>query len=399
MPPKEMKRLPLALLLAATAGPALADDLSSNLQINGFATAGFTSVTEDYGGRYLSDIFDPSSGVDNDGSFIADSVLGVQLKYRLDDQLDLVGQLVSVGREDYQTRAEWAYLAYRVNNQLRLRIGRFAQPLFMYSENIRVGQAYPWAHLPSEVYFNVSGATSFNGADALYRLPLGDWTLDAQAYVGRTTISQAVVTDDANRQLGVNVTLGNGNLALRAGYNQGDLTFTFNLPPALTPPPITNERATFTELGMSYDDGRWFAAAEATQIRVSGYTQDTDAAFVSVGHYIGKWLPYIGFGKVNIVNGDECRATYTPLLVPLYGPFAAAAADATCRSQLENEQASYSVGFRYDLSRRASLKLQLDHVTDFHDTKALFNGITTATGTLSDDDSTDVITFNINAAF
>lgn len=76
-----------------------------------------------------------------------------------------------------------------MNNGLRLRVGRFAQPLFMYFENLRAEQAYPWAHLPTEGNFSVSSAITFTGADALYRLLLGDWNLNVQAY-----------TDDARRQ-------------------------------------------------------------------------------------------------------------------------------------------------------------------------------------------------------
>lgn len=86
-----------------------------------------------------------------------------------------------------------------MNNGLHLRVGRFAQPLFMYFENLRAEQAYPWAHLPTEGYFSVSSAITFTGADALYRLLLGDWNLNVQAY-----------TDDARRQLGANLTLGIG---------------------------------------------------------------------------------------------------------------------------------------------------------------------------------------------
>ncbi|MCD6059810.1 MAG: hypothetical protein K0S16_121, partial [Moraxellaceae bacterium] len=356
----------LALVLGAGTTSALAEDVTPNLQINGFGTFGYTTVSDDFGGKYQSETFSPGSGVDDKGSFSFGNVLGLQLKYNVDEKIDLVGQLVAQGDENYDTRAEWAYAAYAVTDRLNLRAGRFAQPLFMYSENIRVGQAYPWAHLPTEVYFNASIATSFDGVDVLYRHPLGSWNLDLQAYTGRTSQSELAFSSDIRRQLGANVTLGNGDLSLRAGYNEGHLNYTFNFVPA--PPPITDETARFSEIGLTYDDGTWFAAAEITQIRAEGYTPDSDAAFASVGRYFGKWLPYVVFSKANAVKGDECRGGFIPIItgqlvaggMPPANAAAAAPgiADFTCRSQLENEQTSYSLGFRYDISRRSSLKLQ-----------------------------------------
>lgn len=397
----------LAIALASLSSSALAENLTPNLQINGFATAGASTVTKDHGGRYLSSAFAPNDGIDNDGNFSNDNVLGIQLNYQLDERTDLVGQLVSSGRENYETHAEWAYLGYRVNDNLRLRAGRFALPIYMYSENIRVGQAYPWARLPTETY--VTFVPSSNGMDALYRLPLGDWNLDAQAYTGRSAFSNSILSAEFKHQLGANLTLGNGSFSVRAGYNTGDVSI--ELDPSLLLPEIKDVKGSFTDLGMSYDDGRWFAAAEITQARTGGYAPDTDAGFISVGHYFGKWLPYVMFSKSNAVKGDECRSAFNATITATLTPFglasyAPAFADAACRGQ-EREQTSYSAGFRYDVSKRTSLKLEVDHVTDFHNTPGLFGNLPTqpgplgvpVPGTLTDDDSTNVITFNINATF
>lgn len=403
MPRKRPTRLALLIALASAGSTALAEDLSPNLQINGFATAGFTSVTDDFGGEYLATPLTPGSGIDKDGSFNHNNVLGIQLTYQVDEKIDLVGQLISMGTESYDTRAEWAYLGYRVNDSLRLRAGRFAMPLYMYSESVRVGQAYPWARLPVEVY---SGSPFHNmdAVDALYRLPLGDWDLNAQAYLGRFGASNPAYSADAKGLHGLNVTLGNGSFALRAGYSKSDVSVTFSpfivIPPLANAPmpSISEETSTFANLGTSYDDGQWFIAAEASQSRVGGHVIDHESAYLSVGRYVGKWLPFVLAGKVNTINGGECRNTFAPIAAPLYGPATPMVVDGLCRAQ-EREQTSYSLGARYDLSKRASLKLQVDHVKDFHDTPGLYFTPATATGTLSDDDSTEVITLNINAAF
>lgn len=393
-------RLGLATALLTCSLSVAAEELSSNLQINGFATAGFSSVTEDFGGNYLADPVFFGGGIDNDGSYSIDNVLGVQLRYKADDRVDLVGQLVSVGRENYATRAEWAYLSYRVDDSLSVRGGRFALPLYMYSESIKVGQAYPWARLPSEVYL-IGGFSSVDGVDALYHVALGDADLNLQGYTGRLDISNSAIRGELQRVSGLNATLAIGDLSLRAGYNKADISLSFLSPPVPLPALVGNATS-FSSVGMTYDDGAWFAAVEATRFSLDGFYTDTDAAFVSVGHYVGKWLPYAMFSKSNAVKGDECRGELTRFYSPTMGPASPAVAESVCRG-IEKEQTSYSLGARYDISRRTSLKMQVDHVTAFHNTPGFFyfapGGSGPASGTLSDDESTEVITVNINTAF
>lgn len=440
MPFKRCTPLACAIALASLAGVTRAESVTPDLQINGFATAGASTVDEDFDGLYLGAPSVRDSGIDSSGNFRHDNVLGLQISYQLDEKTDLVGQFLSTGVNDYDTRVAWAYMGYRVNDNLRLRAGRVAAPLFMYSESIRVGHAYPWARLPSEAYALSATFDNSDGVDALIRVPLGDWNLDTQLNVGRFTTTNDMYTLSTRDQYSANVTLGNGNFSLRLGYNSAQIDVSY--PSAGVK---LSGDAHFADIGMSYDDGQWFAAAEANQAHMKGPLSDSDAAFVSVGHYIGKWLPYVMFGKANAVNGDECRvpatqqytAGFTATLYPaVYAAAEAAAlaagappataaaiadaqgraavanaapryADASCRGQ-EHEQTSYSIGFRYDLNKRTSLKLEVDHVTKFHDTAGFFaglpaqsgpGGLTSVPGTLSDDDSTNVVTFNINATF
>lgn len=393
-------RLGLATALVSCSLSAAAEELSSNLHVNGFATAGVSSVTEDFGGKYLADPIFFGGGIDNDGSYSFDNVLGIQLRYKADDRVELVGQLVSVGKENYVTRAEWAYLSYRVDDSLSLRGGRFAMPLYMYSENIKVAQSYPWARLPSEAYL-VGGFSSVDGVDALYHAALGNADLNIQAFTGGLDISNAGITGELTRVAGLNATIGIGDFSVRAGHTAADVNLAFVNPPVPLPVVVGNT-ASVSSVGMIYDDGVWFAAAEATRFSMEGFFTDTDAAFVSVGRYMGKWLPYVMLSKSNAVQGDECRGELTQFYAPTMGPASPAVAEAVCRGT-EKEQTSYTLGARFDVSRRTSLKMQVDHVTDFHDTPGFFyfapGGSGPASGTLTDGDSTEVITFNINTAF
>ena len=206
---------PLVLAVAILPFPSLslAEAVTSHLQINGFATAGGSWVSKDYNSKYLGDPYQPGAGVDEKGSYQQDSVLGVQFTYAFDDRFDMVGQIVAAGTNDFQAQAEWAYVGYRVNDNLRIRAGRFAAPWYMYTENSRVGQAYPWARLPVELYKGIP-INSLDGFDFLYRQPLGEWNLDAQVSVGGAHNSFVRVANNTGLNLNlINALLSTARMA------------------------------------------------------------------------------------------------------------------------------------------------------------------------------------------
>lgn len=477
--------LAVAIALASLQGAAAADTLPPDLRINGFLTAGGTTVSNDFGGLYLDDGYD-IEGFDESGTSNFDNVLGLQVGYQLSDKVDLVGQLVSAGQKDYQTNAEWAYVAYQHNDNVRLRAGRFAAPFYMYSESLRVGQAYPWARTPVELYFGIP-VKSLDGIDVLYRLPVGDWNFDAQAYFGGSTAAFGRLEKTG----GINLNLSSSSLILHAGYGAGKIDFSFNgdLDGARVEQfegllniyggtmDAQNETVSFADVGAIYDDGNWFAAAEFGQLRINDYANNFDAGYVSVGHYFGKWLPYVTAAKSNAVESDGCYARFSQARTTANTQAATAAAGATAlagaatiaagnataaataaaaagaayagdptaanlalfntavaaattaqlaatqagllanevaglaadaalgASTLDTglqsvcdgkEQTSYSLGFRYDATKNISIKAEVSHVRDFNATTGFFAG---ASPQSMKDESTQVITFNVNAAF
>jgi hypothetical protein len=115
---------------------------------------------------------------------------------------------------------------------------------------------------------------------------------------------------------------------------------------------IENARNSFANIGMQYDDGQWFAAGEFARLRVDAWTRSSDSGYLSVGHYIGKHLPYVLLSKTNTVNGDHCAPTFF-----------------TCYAPIENkEQATVAIGLKYALNTGVSLKGQVDRVNGFNGT-------------------------------
>lgn len=383
-----LSRLSLAALLAGSSYAAHAENITPNLKFNGFATASAGMLTDDQGGEYLQDL-NGHAGLTENPSFGLESLIGLQFDYQVNEQINVVAQLVAQGRNNYQAEAEWAYIGYQIDDNWRVRAGRFALPTFMYSETIHVGQSYPWVRLPSEAYFGVP-VTNFDGADLLYRHALGSWNLNAQLLMGGSN-AERFRTENAR---GFNVSLSNENLTIRAGVVDSELTFPvecavslpsgtpgITLPGTLTPCPldVKEEQTVFSNLGAVYDDGQWFAAAEVSQLTIHGWLNDWNAGYASVGHYFGKWLPFVLWSKINTINGDECTN--------------GAVAGFCSLSTNYQEQTTYAVGARYALRSNVSVKGQYDYVHDFHGTTGFLSG-----GPTPPDDF-GVFTISLTAAF
>lgn len=317
MPLSRPTRLALAIAVATLATAAQAENLTPNLQLNGFATAGGTWVSEDFGGRINGNVF-TDKGVTENPNFQIDNVFGLQLTYALDDKFDLVGQLVSEGKNDYRTQAEWAYIAYRMNDNVRVRVGRLTAPFYMYSESLNVGHAYPWVRLPVELYAGLY-VKSMDGMDLQFRTALGDtWNMESQLYAGEAYGPFGKVRNAG----GLNLNFSNDSLTLHAGYGAGKIDFNvganmggstieqveylleqFNY--SLNSKDVD---VSFADLGATYDDGDWYAFAEYGQLRMDGWGTDWDAGIFTVGHYFGKWLPFVSAADSNPVKTEECFA-------------------------------------------------------------------------------------------
>lgn len=368
-----MRRHFLALAAAVLASTASAENLGPNLQLNGFASAALTSISNDFDGAYRPGP-GPSHGITENIDGQPESVVGLQLDYRINEETNLVTQLVAEGQWDYDLRAEWAYIRYALTDDLALRGGRIAFPPFLYSDSRLVGYAYPWARLPSEIYDHLD-ITSLDGLDLLYRQPLGDWTLSGQLVLGTTESSGLKV----NNARGANLSLGNDALTARISYIEGDVTgdaTPAGLPKGLLA--LDKAKGRFADIGLVYDDGEWFAAAEWGQLGLEGWGEDWDAGYVSVGHYFGKWLPYALWSKSN-TSSDRQDMIFLGGLADLSGT-------------LIQEQSTMALGVRVDAKPGLAIKAQVDRIGDFNGTRGLFQNH-------PDESSVFLYTLALNVAF
>lgn len=397
-----LTRYGLALLLMSTSLTTFAENLSPNLKFNGFATATGGVVDDPMGGNYMAHAIDNASsyaGYTKDPDFGLESLIGLQFDYRINDKTNVMTQIVAEGNNGYNAKAEWAYIAYQMTDNWRVRGGHMALPTFMYSDTIKVGQSYPWVRLPAEAYYGVP-VTSFDGVDLTYRQGMGDWNLNVSLLTGGSTTSRF----KTKNSVGLNATLANDSLTLHAGVIKTELIFPFTCPPVTIPvttiqnfplplPPgstvnvtlpgtcplnIAGANTLFSNAGAIYDDGQWFVAGEFAQLIIDGWANDWNSGYVSVGHYFGKWLPYVLASKIDTFNGDDCTAIK---------PY--------CNLNTQySEQTTYAIGTRYALSDSVSVKGQIDHVGEFNATTGFLDGATSTSP-----DAFNVLTISLTAAF
>lgn len=380
-----------AILLMAPAGAAFAENITPDLQVNGYATVGAAMLSGNHGASYPKNTGNGAPVIIQQPTTEADTLGGLQFKYRLNDQADFVIQEVAQSFSDpsqqyteqnnYSLRTDWLYLDYRFNDDLTLRGGRFAFSTYMFSENMKVGEAYPWVRLPQEVYSQLGGLNNNNGVELLYKRRFGDWNLLLQPNYTSEQLNGFAV----NNATQLAATLSNDNLTLHLGTGTSPINIeqpalvlqlqTASGAPAGTPAGdaiassinLQHNRAVFNEIGFSYDDGQWFAAGEAVALRVKGWFPDHNSGYLSVGHYVGKWLPYVMYSAYRTTNSYQLNDGLPAPIAAALGP-----------SQTY-QQGTTTVGARYQFKPNMSLKMEADRISNFNGTSGLFNLPTAST--------------------
>lgn len=207
----------------------LAVELSPDLQLHGYMTAGFGKLSNNQNNTYPSPSGTDASSLQSNVTGEYDSVAGIQLNYHLNNEIDLATQTYltfkNSNRNDYAFRMNWAYLDYELNDEWALRAGRFAFATYLYSDNLHVGEAYPWVRLPSEIYAQLSGLYSENGLAIIYRHSFDDWILRVQPSIGQEKLQGYQV----NNLTQITTSLSNENLTLHAGSSLANVDLSSNL--------------------------------------------------------------------------------------------------------------------------------------------------------------------------
>lgn len=291
---------------------------------------------------------------------------GLQLNARISDQAEAVVQVLSLGAEDYQLSAQWAFVGYNLTPDLQLRAGRIVLPLYLHSQYLNAGYTHPWIEMPTEVYGAVRTQT-FEGIDLSWNLNTGAINHRLNVFWGnndlRSPVAPGTQLDFAVRhQHGINLrsSLGDFTSWLSFSNSLGTLDLT---PVGAGAYSLDRDYVHYISGGGQYDNGELLLMAEFTELKVSaphGWFPTQPAGYLMAGYRFGKLMPHLTWGFV------DSTGTVTD-----------AGGEALYRS-FAIRQKSWTLGARYDVSNGLAVKAEVSRYYDFSHrglvTRGVFEG-------------------------
>lgn len=270
---------------------------------NGFGTLGLTYMGGEADGRG----YGINGQIDDQVNGDALTRLGVQASYGVTDDISVTGQLVAKAVQDtWKLSPEWLYGAYRLNDNFTFRAGRLRVPVYMYSEVLDVGYAYPWLSLPNDVYDNID-LTNYEGVDMLYTRETSLGQFNMQIGAGQAENRKSFIYGDMTdidykdiRTIGMGLKTDMYG-SFNASLSEADVSIAQGKPLA----------GRFTSLGYQYDDGVWVANAENTDLVIEGPGNDNESFYVMGGRRFGSFLAHVTYGgQVDDDEGKQRSMTY-----------------------------------------------------------------------------------------
>lgn len=336
----------LIVTAATTAALALAQQASA-IEFDGFLSAGFAKHDQE-DAVYLNTISDEIR-FDNDSKF------GLQITADVAQNMQAVAQVLAAGSdENFDLDIEWAYLDWALTDSFSLRGGKVKEPVFLISDYIEVGYAYPWIRPPQEVYTN-NPINTINGMEALYQTDIAGMSFTFQPYIGTNT--EAVpgtnggVQFDASNFYGAAIQLASRSFTFQMSFLQTDVA-TSDLTGGGFPAAFNAEGdAQLISAGLSWDVKNFVGYTEVVTRDItdgavnsmSALFPDQDAWYVTLGYRMGNFLPHI-----TIANSEAdplAGATQSPL-TPNPGV----------------SQDSITLGVRYEINDSAAFKFEVQSI-------------------------------------
>lgn len=156
------------------------------VKVSGFGTLGAVITDSDEFG-YRADFSSTGDVFDGKVDFAESSNLGVQFDIVTRTGFDAVTQLIYRNQDNLTLDSvlNMAFIRYSPNPNWSFRVGRTAFDLFLLTEFRDIGFAYPWAHVPSEIY-GVIPHRNIDGVDASYIRRLGAGTMSGKLFYGKS---------------------------------------------------------------------------------------------------------------------------------------------------------------------------------------------------------------------
>ncbi|KJY66762.1 hypothetical protein [Vibrio nigripulchritudo] len=376
-----------SLLFALLSFPVLSEDWS----FSGFGNVGYSYDTSDSFG-YMRDLTQKADP-DSNGSFLPDSKFGAQVNYNINYEWDVSAQYVIAERAGNNALdgLELAFLAYRPNPDLDIRLGRLGYNVFWFAETRRVDYGHLWVRLPQEIYSWIP-LQNIDGADITYRFYVDDISFSAAFQYGstqattdlqegyepnrfysnsalslslvanwdvwRTRISYAQLRVDSGFPEQVNV-MRNG-LTNVGNSGLGPISREANeLNAGLD---IIGSMVRYGQIGLEYNDGNWQVLSELVKVKTDKPVLPAgQGGYITVGKRFDTVTPYLTRSWFKPSTDTlQAQNDWSVLPDPQLAQLQNAAITSINATRID--QSVWSLGARWDVTNQISLKAQVDWV-------------------------------------
>ncbi|ABC32719.1 conserved hypothetical protein [Hahella chejuensis KCTC 2396] len=349
----------LTLTTLYAANPVHAAD--DRIHINGFGSIVAATTFDDEKPYFL---------YDDDLNFKNESLLGLQVRGDMGDNLSATAQIIARGSEDHNAEFEWAYVTYAIDNTWTAKVGRFRTPFFEYSDTIDVGYAYHWVRPPQSVY--VPLFNNLDGLNVTYASQIREFDSTLNFFYGSVREDIPIGQVDLKFVYGGSWRIGIDWISMRFSYFRSKLSIPAIVPgldtilppdgPGAPPPGPTvseeaadairanDDRGTFGSVSLKVEYDNFFAVAEVTKSEIEdSIFPDPLGYYLSVGYTIDKFTPHITYEVFDTSPKREILDE-VPESDPVY---------TTLEGMIESthqDNKVITVGVRYDFHHSASLK-------------------------------------------
>jgi hypothetical protein len=285
---------------------------AQEINLSGFASA---HITQQLGGTGNASPEYYSRAAD----YYSFTKFGLNVASKLDEQWSIQSQLlvsgkrIDIGAETPQWNmyANWLFLAYRPNDNLRFRLGRQLFPAWLVSEFIDVGYMYPWTETPHAIY-QLSPFKSLNGLSSDYTFQLTDsHKMNVMIFGGqeeiRIPLSSGGNEDNSYGNIfGAEVSLTHKNYKFRImGTN-------YRIKSTANNSDLENNSVTVLTSGLKYEKNNWMLYTEYglsqgskngtpitganlpyDGIQSRPFAQKAYGGYLTIGHWFNSWLPHL----------------------------------------------------------------------------------------------------------
>lgn len=124
----------------------------------------------------------PAIGPDSQGSLRPESRVGAQVSAQFSPVFKATVQAIARGSQDFDPKINWAYLTWQANPATTVQVGRLGVPVYMYSDKMDIGFAYPWIRVPQDAYS--IEMEHYHGARISHKYRAGVFNMESMLWAG-----------------------------------------------------------------------------------------------------------------------------------------------------------------------------------------------------------------------